>query len=123
MLTASLDMGQIAETLDSMTTQLAGFPQEMANELTNWQAEDMRRKYPNTVLRGSEATTIIWPTSRLPQKKIRPGAARLAMRRAARAVSGMRTRIRSRRPILREELFEKLDERMVRLMGECLQWR
>jgi hypothetical protein len=114
-------MGQIAEALDSMAAQLAGFPQEMADELTNWQAEDMRRKYPNTVLRGNEATTIIWPTSRRPQKKIRPGAMRLAIRRAARAAPRMR--VRSRRPILREELFEKLDERMVRLMGERLQWR
>jgi hypothetical protein len=120
MLTASLDMGQIAQTLDSMAAQLAGFPQEIADELTNWQAEDMRRTYPNTVLRGNEATTVIWPTSRLPQKKTRTGGARLAVRRAVR---GMRVRIKRRRPILRPELFEKLDERMVRLMGESLQWR
>ena len=121
MLTASLDMGQIAQTLDSMAAQLAGFPQEMADELTNWQTEDMRRKYPNTVLRGSEATTVIWPRSRLSQKKTRTGVARLAIRRAVRAMPRMR--IKSRRPILREELFEKLDERMVRLMGGRLQWR
>jgi hypothetical protein len=117
MLTASLDIGQLAQTLDSMAAQLAGFPQEMADELTSWQAEDMRRKYPNTVLRGNEATTVIWPTSRLPQKKTRT-MARLAARRAV-----PRVRIKRRRPILRPELFERLDERMVRLMGECLQWR
>lgn len=115
MLTASLDAGQMAQTLDSMASQLAGFPQEMADELTSWQTEDMRRKYPNTVLRGNEATTFIWPTSRLSQRKIRTGAARLSTRRAV--------RIKSTRPILRAELFEKLDERMVRLMGKCLQWR
>jgi len=119
MLTVSIDSGQLAQTLESMLTELTAFPQNMADELSLWQTEDMHRKYPNTVLQGNQATTQIWPTSRLPKKKKPAGLFRKPVIRPS--VPGLR--VRSMRPILRPELFEKLDERMVRLMDDKLQWR
>jgi hypothetical protein len=118
MLTLTIDTTELGKTIDSMIAQLAAFPQNMADELTRWQVEDMHRRYPNTTLQGNTATTEIWPTSRLPKKKKPRGLPRKAPIRPASGV-----RIHSQRPILRPELFDKLDQRMVQLMGDKLQWR
>jgi hypothetical protein len=118
MLTISLDCTAFDATLAAMQTQLAAFPQTMADELTNWQTEDMNRKYPNTTLQNNEATTTIWPTSRLPQKKRQAQLRKPPIRRPQPG-----PRIKSKRPILRPELFDKLDARMVALLEGRLAWQ
>jgi hypothetical protein len=118
MLIISLDLAAFDATLAAMQMQLAAFPQAMADELTNWQTEDMNRKYPNTMLQNNEATTNIWPTSRLPQKKRQEQLKKPPLRRPQPG-----PRIKSQRPVLRPGLFDKLDARMVALMEGRLSWQ
>jgi hypothetical protein len=95
-----------------MANNVAQFgAQELSEELTTWQTDDMKRQYPNTDLDGpSSALTRIWPTSRLA----------LARREAEPRPRVVRV---SARPILRPELFAKLRERMKVLLHEKLSWR
>ena len=109
-----------------MTQHFATFPQATAGELTNWQREDMRRAYPNTTLNEDEASTEIWPRSRLSderqkeqQRRVWPPRVRQARRMLPRLHGA---RVISTRPILRESLKEQLVARMTTLMQECLSW-
>lgn len=80
---------------------------DMPSGLTQWQTEDMHRKYPNIeIVDPKTALTRIWPTSRVNLYKDR-----------------YRSVPRITRPILRRELFEKLCDRMDALMEEKITWR
>jgi hypothetical protein len=112
------------ETFDKQITELH---KEMPQQLVEWQTEDMRRKYPNVKVDESnqsvEATTEIWPRSRLEQepgfKRARPivkqGPTITRLKGAGRSPA-------STRPILRTELFTKLVDRMTKLLSEALKW-
>jgi hypothetical protein len=106
---------------DKLERQITELQKTVPAELEAWQREDMNRKYPNTqtetVSNETSATTYIWPTSRTPSnrqrryqrpKQYKPAAAGPVMR--------------SRRPILRVELLEKLWERMRNVTREAMQW-
>lgn len=123
MITISLDASDVIETLAAMEADLKGFPNMMAQELTNWQTEDMRRRYPNTSVNGNVVETDVWPTSRTAEHK--SSRQRVVANSLAKKSIGKPTiRLKgSVRPILRTELFDKLVDRMDKLMSEQLSWR
>jgi hypothetical protein len=125
-----IDASDVLDTVENMLHQIEIFPKEcMTQEFLNWQAEDMRRKEPDVTQEDKDVYTILTPRSQVhnrPQRqRMTPGT---AIRKPRRPVIRQQqvivsTKPRSTRPILREELFDRLDERMVRLMHEELAWQ
>jgi len=116
MLTISIDgMDALDRRLQMMLDRCAHAGDLMAAELEAWQVEDMRRRYPN-IQRPDQNTagTLIWPRSRVVQ---RPEPHRRAVVARARRVRGGGPRMAySTRPILRDELFDKLSDRMAAML-------
>jgi hypothetical protein len=119
-----VDDSAVATAIDNMLGQLKAFPDKMAVELTDWQTEDMKRRYPN-VERPDEHSveTDVWPRSRLSSQHHRPTSRRLGRppgnpqhARALKPMPGPRRGV-STRPILREELWDQLVARMGELLG------
>jgi hypothetical protein len=121
MLVVSLDVSHLVETLSNMEEKLKNFPQDMGVELTEWQTEDMHRKYPNTTVDESSASTEVWPTSRLVERDDKKAKAAVRAIKASRKPT-VSLKGHNNRPILRPELFDKLVARMNELMGERLKW-
>lgn len=122
MFTITLDASDVIDSLASMEEKLKNFPNEMGQELTNWQTEDMRRRYPNTSVNANVAETDVWPTSRTAEQ---PRQRRRVARTLGKSSSGTPV-VRAAgaiRPILRPELYDKLVARMDKLLGEKLSWR
>ncbi len=107
MIEFDLDVSGAQRRLELMAQRIAEFGKsDVPAELTAWQVEDMHRKYPNTETPDDRtAETDIWPTSRLALTKER------------------RKVIVWHRPILREELRDRLHLRMRALMEDKLRWR
>jgi hypothetical protein len=128
----SIDVDALTEKLIAELNALNAFASEMADELTEWQREDMHRQYPNTEETQDSASTNIWPRSRLSdQEKARAAAKRKAyFMRRTRSVRNVGPRLSayrgrrfpSGRPILRDVLFDQLEDRMDTLMVEKLGW-
>jgi hypothetical protein len=122
------DVSPLERTYADMVQQLHDFPQQMAQQLTDWQREDMNRRWPDTVMPTPHSVqTSIWPRSRLVEHHAtgkprgRPKGAKTL--HLAKSVKGPTGRIlQSQRPILRPELFDKLDARMVKLL-EIVSWK
>jgi len=116
MLTISIDgMDALDRRLQMMLDRCAHAGDLMAAELEAWQVEGMRRRYPN-IQRPDQntAVTLIWPRSRVVQ---RPEPHRRAVVARARRVRGGGRRLPySTRPILRDELFDKLSDRMAAML-------
>jgi hypothetical protein len=117
MLHVSIDVSAVLARFDAVAERLEHFgPNDMPAELTEWQREDMNRKFPSTEMPDERtAFTRIWPRSRLSdQRRVvrRP-------RRAGRPLRVLRTAAPAgNRPILRPSLFERLCERMAALLPE-----
>jgi hypothetical protein len=124
MLTISLDVSGLLARVDGMIGKLNEFPGRIAEELTTWQTEDMRRRYPNTEPDDGGATTKIWPTSRVVEQDKK----KIAVAMKTRKSSGGRplslvVRSGTQRPILRPQLYVKLVKRMDELTKKELTWR
>jgi hypothetical protein len=116
MLTVSIDgMDALDRRLQMMIDRCAHAGDLMATELEAWQVEDMRRRYPN-IQRPDQntAVTLVWPRSRVVQRPEKHR--RAAVARARRVRGGGRRLAYSTRPILREELFDKLSDRMAAML-------
>jgi hypothetical protein len=129
MLDIEVETEAVAKLLDSMTDKIKTFGhEEMPQGLTDWQVEDMHRKYPETKAEQvSEeeysATTMIYPRSRT-YEQTHPHRAHAVARRKP-VLSAMPRLIKSvlRHPILRPELFDKLLSRMTAMLSEKIKWR
>jgi hypothetical protein len=121
-LSVTLDVSHLVETLSNMEEQLKNFPQDMGVELTAWQTEDMHRKYPNTTVDETSASTEIWPTSRVAERDGKKIAAAFRAQRTATRKPTVSLKGNTNRPILRPELYDKLVARMDKLMSEQLAW-
>ena len=102
----------IEKRLDEMSKNLDELPRHLWDTFENWQKDDLNRKHPETIVTDQGVSTIIRPRSR---KQTAVGLKILRRRQG-------RTRPRSNRPILREELREMLRERL-RELGKDLTWR
>ena len=99
---------------------------DMPQELTNWQTEDMHRKYPETrteQLRTKDevsALTDIFPRSRTYEEthphRVHP------VKKPTRPLPVLR-HTTMQHPILRPMLFDKLYSRMVALLDEKIKWQ
>ena len=100
--------------------KLLGIPQG----LTDWQVTDMHRKYPNTTHEPDGASTIIRPRSIIPSRH-RPKPKGIVRRKVVMKQSGRLNNIgrpRSTRPILRVMLYDRLVDRMEKLVNDTLNW-
>jgi hypothetical protein len=127
-----VDLSKLDKRLEGIINDIAVFPPKMAQELTDWQVEDMHRKYPNTSLEGNVATTGIWPRSRglgATLQRLTFHTRRAIRRRlhhgfrAVRTAALLRKNPASYRPILRPILFAQLCDRMLKLLDEQITWK
>jgi hypothetical protein len=128
----SIDVDALTEKLAAELEALKAFVPEMAEELTDWQRQDMHRQYPNTQEDQDSASTDIWPRSRLSEEAVQKERANrrayfMRRQRSIRNVGPRRQpgggqRYRSQRQILRDVLFDQLEDRMDALMIEKLGW-
>jgi hypothetical protein len=124
MLVITLDVSGLVDRLEAMIKKLEEFPKHMAQELTDWQTEDMRRRFPNTETPDENTVeTDIWPTSRIVERDQKKINAILRARKTASRPRVGAVRAGTHRPILRPELYEKLVKRMDELMEKELTWR
>lgn len=123
-----VDAEDILATVDSMLDQLSGFTNEITKEFLHWQAEDMRRKEPDATQEDKDVYTIITPRSTVhnrpqSQRAQRTPGTLYRRQRKPITVQQVSNKPRSTRPILRQELFERLEERMLALMKKDLGWQ
>jgi len=114
--------------LEATAKQVEELHKKVPQQLVEWQTEDMRRRYPNIQVdetpESVEATTNVWPRSRLEQQ---PGFKRPACPVVKKGPTMARLKGAGRpppstRPILRTALFTKLVDRMNALL-EAITWR
>lgn len=122
-----IGIDRILKRFDTMDDTIYDFGNtKMFDELLAWQAEDMKRQFPNA--KQDDAKTVftnIWPRSRLSQQR-RPKLFTKAVRKVVvkQPATGLgRGVLRMAHPILRPELFTKLCERMSKLMTDNLVWK
>jgi hypothetical protein len=119
----TIETEQAELRVTAMLAKLQAVP--VANELTAWQREDMRRRYPHTeTLSRTAAMTRIYPRSRRQSTWLRakrPPRRKPLLRGKAKRV-GKPILQASHRPILRPELFDRLRERMVAMMQREITW-
>jgi hypothetical protein len=123
--------------VDVMIGKIAHFKQvDIGQELSAWQTEDMHRRRAFTMRkrRAGQASTIIRPHSLYEMVGERGGAKRgrggSFQRRVAGKLRRLATNVMQRiyrrwstRPILRVELYETLETRMLDLMNKKLRWK
>jgi hypothetical protein len=125
-----MDASEVTDAIDKLLENVHALPDDFATELTDWQAEDMRRKYPETD-RPDENTaeTDVYPRSRTwhkpptgqppgrpPTQHYRSSFLRVPRGARPKSPTGQRSGFRSGRPILRSELFESLSMRISELL-------
>jgi len=113
----TLDAAAADARLAAMINKLQKLP--LADELTAWQREDMKRRFPEIQdVTPTSATTLIHTHTR------GRGSARGRANRRQRSQGKKAPRpiIRSKRPILRPELFDRLCARMVAMLTRELKW-
>ena len=109
---------EVSPALEGLAEQLAKLPDQLADELSNWQTEDMKRRYPNIDRPDQNtATTEIWPRSRMPHQYVPTGKSRGrpagSVNRAPLKLKGAPGQVSySTRPILRDVLWDSLQERV-----------
>ncbi len=104
------------DKLQGMLDRIAGLEDAIVQELTDWQVEDMKRKYPKTDQSTGVASTTIYPRSRTNTPR------RRAIVRKARTGTN-RGVVRHKRPILRRVLIDLLEQRMRALGERTLNWQ
>jgi hypothetical protein len=118
MFTMQIDTSAIEERLHAQLKKIGHFKAvDMPAEMSDWQTADMHRKRPFTMRfrRAGKAATRVRPHSRYETLHMR----RLLRRRIKRQQEPRRF---SSRPILRDELFSQLYERMQSLLETKLRW-
>ncbi|MFH0298360.1 hypothetical protein AAFX91_14175 [Bradyrhizobium sp. 31Argb] len=118
------DVINLVTKFDKLAEQVGNLHQAVPEELTAWQRDDMRRKYPNMTVTATgnqtAAVTLIWPRARFERPQPGKQATRGPKVYRPRGVVGRQPT--SNRPILREELKDQLDQRMLGLTREAMKW-
>jgi hypothetical protein len=125
------DPSAIIKRLNEMLGKLDHFKRvDIGQELSAWQTEDMHRHRPFTMRsrRKGQAATVIRPHSLYEIKH----SERYQRRMARRVIRGTKKSMAafarwegktSMRPILRAELYQRLQSRMDALLNEKLTWK
>jgi len=125
-LTFEVDTDKAREKVQALTENvegLKGLNGKMFEEFVAWQEDDMRRKYANLVPQGDDAGyTLIWPRSRLSTERRKRRSSRTLVRPRTEGPHVGAGRPHSMRPILRPELFEKLQQRMSEMLKKVVPW-
>jgi hypothetical protein len=128
MLNIEVKTEAVLARIEAMTNHVDTFGKtDLPQGLTDWQTEDMRRKYPETNVDEPAAagqtsvSTMIYPRSRT-YEQTHPHS-HPAVRKPAMSSMPRLRKSTLRHPILRPELFDKLYSRMVALLGDKLTWR
>ena len=114
--------------IEATAKQVEGLHKQVPQQLVEWQTEDMRRRYPNIQVdetpESVEATTDVWPRSRLEQESGFKRPARPVVKKGPTMarLKGAGRPPPSTRPILRTEMFTKLVDRMNALL-EAIKWQ
>jgi hypothetical protein len=101
---------------------------DMPQGLTDWQVQDMRRKYPETSVEEvsneeSNASTMIYPRSRTYAQRHPHRGHPVAIHKPVLSSMPHMKHSLLRHPILRPELFDMLLSRMSALLSEKIKWR
>ncbi len=126
-----IDTANAEATVTRMQIQIRDVGHEIIPEqLTAWQVEEMRRKFPNTDTPNYvSAETTIWPRSRTYERTHQHRAARVA--RFKKPISAMPRAVGTlgkkptpgvHRPVLRPSLYKALCERMEQVLSVNLKW-
>lgn len=113
----------IEDRITGMLKKLQAVP--VPAELTAWQVQDMKRRYPQTeVLNPTSAATMIYPRSRRESSwlKMKRPPRKNPLHRGKGKRIGKPIVQSSHRPILRPELFDRLRERMNEMMQREITW-
>lgn len=137
MLDIKIEKSGLESTLGIMIARLRRFPHAMANQMSDWQVQDMHRKEPVTkkAVRAGTARTIIRPHSlwtmrrsaayqrRQARRIIRfaSRSSKYSQRRAAELFHRFQPHL-STRPILRSSLETSLAVRMRDLLHDRIRW-
>lgn len=129
MLNVEVDTEAVKKLLDSMKERVETFgKEEMPQGLTDWQVEDMHRKYPETAAEQPlkdeyVAYTMIYPRSRTYEQTHPHRSHPVAKRKPV--LSSMPRLVKSalQHPILRPILFDMLHSRMAAMLSEKMKWR
>jgi hypothetical protein len=105
-----------------MEKQIKELPGHMGDTVTEWQVKDMHRRYPNTEVADDTVETDVWPTSRLAEQNT-PRARRIVRAHKTQSRPTVaRVKAGTKRPILRQELYEKLKERVEADANKFISW-
>jgi hypothetical protein len=108
----------LLKQFEDMQKRVTDLEQKLPDVFLDWQREDMHRKFPKIEEKsGLSVTTYVYPRSRL-QRSGKGGGQ--SVRKRARIAAG---RPGAKRPILREELVDKLFERMTAMCKEAIEWQ
>jgi len=129
MLNIEVHTEAVQQRVEAMVERVGTFGhEEMPQGLTDWQVQDMHRRYPETEAtkvtdEEYNASTMVYPRSRTYEQTHPHRAHPVAKRKPV--LSSMPKLITSglRHPILRPELFDKLHSRMLALLNEKIKWR
>jgi hypothetical protein len=119
----------VEQRFDAMMERVKTFAhEEMPQGLTDWQTEDMRRKYPETATEATgampndvSASTMIYPRSRTYEATHPHRAHPVAKRKAVLSSMPLLRKSAMQHPILRQELFDKLVTRMSAMLSQ-IKW-
>jgi hypothetical protein len=122
MLIVTIDASAMLGRIDAVVERLEQFgPTDMSAGVTEWQREDMNRRYPKTETPDSRtAFTRIWPRSRLSDE--RRVVQRQRPRRTGRPLPMLKAPRGGERPILRPELLQAFYARMRALLPDKIHW-
>ena len=118
-------MGLVEGQLQDLARLVAQEDEDtIPGEMIKWQAEDMKRQYPNLGQQDAETYyTEIWPRSRTYIKPLRIKNLVTLRRKPLTTLTKGRAGVTSVRPILRDELMQKFIDRMANLLNRVMAWR
>ena len=116
-----VDADKTLQQFDALTKNIADLETQMPATFTDWQREDMHRKFPKVDGSGESISTTIYPRSQLRRTKNLTGGQ--SVRRRSAIAAGRPGPGGSHRPILRPELFDQLCKRMLDMLKEACTWQ
>lgn len=113
----TLDAATFQNKLDALIERVDDLPKTMPQEFIEWQRDDWNRHMPEARETGDKTVETIIHARGKRSIGYRVPPHLKGVKQPKRVV-----RSHGRRPVLRPEMFDKLCERMRRLIGEAMRW-